>query len=173
MKKILWGVMLSAVFLSPVSLGCDDYVIQKPTPFMGNHGEVFVVDDGSVWEVQYSYEYLYEYYPSVLICENRGLMIIGDAKIDVVRVGGGSKSGSRSQTTTSSDYIESRVNGQWEGWQGDTIVRLMNGQIWQQAGLELSLSLKLNPDVTVFQRSGRFYMLVDGEDKPVWVTRLN
>lgn len=140
---------------------------------MGNHGEVFVVDDGSVWEVQYSYEYLYEYYPSVLICENRGLMIIGDAKIDVVRVGGGSKSGSRSQTTTSSDYIESRVNGQWEGWQGDTIVRLMNGQIWQQAGLELSLSLKLNPDVTVFQRSGRFYMLVDGEDKPVWVTRLN
>ena len=32
---------------------------------------------------------------------------------------------------------------------------------------------EIGPVVTVFQRGGRFYMLVDGEDKPVWVTRLN
>lgn len=166
MKEVFSKILLiSGLLYSHISVGCNDYVIQKPNPFMGNHGEVFVLDDGSVWEVQYSYEYLYEYYPSVILCEDRGLLIVGDSKIDVTKVSGGSSSGS-------SDYVESQVDGTWEGWNGDTIVRLMNGQVWEQSGLELSLSLKLNPDVTILKKGGRFYMLVEGEDKPVWVTRL-
>jgi len=33
---------------------------------------------------------------------------------------------------TSPDYIESQIDGDFEGWEGDTIIKLMNGQIWQQ-----------------------------------------
>src|SRR5688572_22931042 len=28
--------------------------------------------------------------------------------------------------------IESKVDGDFEGWEGETIVKLMNGQVWQQ-----------------------------------------
>ena len=28
--------------------------------------------------------------------------------------------------------IESKIDGEFEGWEGDTIFKMMNGQIWQQ-----------------------------------------
>ncbi len=61
----------------------------------------------------------------------------------------------------------------WEGWDGDTIVRLTNGQIWEQRGSRLSISIKFNPDVTIFKKGFAYYMLIEGENKPVRVTRLN
>lgn len=33
----------------------------------------------------------------------------------------------------SPDVIESRIEGEFEGWDGDTIFELENGQIWQQS----------------------------------------
>ena len=27
---------------------------------------------------------------------------------------------------------ESRLDGEWEGWDGDTVLTLMNGQVWRQ-----------------------------------------
>ena len=66
----------------------------------------------------------------------------------------------------------SYIDGQWEGWQGDTIVKLTNGQIWQQYGLHLSLSLGLANPVMIFKKGGIYYMMVDGEDEAVAVTQL-
>ena len=63
--------------------GCYESSIQSPTPFMGNDGEVFKLIDGSVWEVKYEYEYMYEYYPSVIVCPDRGKLVIGDKKLNV------------------------------------------------------------------------------------------
>lgn len=56
--------------------GCYDSSIISPTPFMGNNGEMFRLADGSIWEVKYEYEYLYEYYPKVTICPTRGILIV-------------------------------------------------------------------------------------------------
>ncbi len=47
---------------------CFESSILSPSPFMGNDGEIFKLADGSLWEVKYEYEYLYEYYPDVIIC---------------------------------------------------------------------------------------------------------
>ncbi len=58
----------------------------SPTPFMGNNGEVFKLADGSVWEVKYEYEYLYEYYPKVTICPNRGVLLLGNKTLRVQKV---------------------------------------------------------------------------------------
>ena len=31
------------------------------------------------------------------------------------------------------EYLESRINGDFEGWTGETIFELDNGQVWKQA----------------------------------------
>ncbi len=46
---------------------CYETTVQSQTPFMGNNGEIVKLADGSLWEVKYAYEYLYEYYPAVII----------------------------------------------------------------------------------------------------------
>lgn len=55
---------------------CFEDSIKSPTPFMGNDGEIFQLYDRSLWEVKYEYEYLYEYYPNIVICPDIGKLII-------------------------------------------------------------------------------------------------
>ena len=147
------------------SSGCYNSSITKPTPFMGNNGEVFVLSDRSVWEVKYEYEYLYEYYPSVTICPANNLLIIDGKKLNVQNLSGGTSPGG-------AELIESNISGSWEGWQGDTIVKLVNGQIWEQVGSALSLSLGIGNDVLIFKKGGMYHMQVEDEDDAVAVRRL-
>jgi Leucine-rich repeat (LRR) protein len=62
---------------------CYSSSITSPTPFMGNKGELFKLSDGSIWEVGFEYEYLYEYYPTVDICPSIGLLIVKSKALDV------------------------------------------------------------------------------------------
>ena len=145
-------------------LGCYTASITKPTPFMGNSGEVFLLDDSSVWEVMHEYEYLYEYYPVITACPDSNFIVIGEKRLSAMPIAGGNGA--------TANVIETNVDGDWNGWSGDTIVRLMNGQVWEQVGLALSLSLGLGNDVLIYERSGMHYMMVDGEDEAVMVRRL-
>lgn len=74
------------LFLSSLSYSCYEATIQKPTPFMGNNGEIFVLSNGSIWEVKYEYEYLYEYSPNVVICPDKNILIINGKKLNVLRI---------------------------------------------------------------------------------------
>ncbi len=47
---------------------CYKTSILVPTPFMGNHDEVFKTSDDRLWQVTNEYSYLYDYYPTVDIC---------------------------------------------------------------------------------------------------------
>ncbi len=71
-----------------------------------------------------------------------------------------------------SPAIESKIDGEFEGWSGDTIVKLMNGQIWQQSSYTYSYTYKYSPDVTVFSASSGCKMLVEGMDEFVSVRQL-
>jgi hypothetical protein len=133
---------------------------------MGNDGEVFILSDGSIWEVKYEYEYMYEYYPDVVICPNKNILIINDKELDIEYLSSGSV------VNGNASVVKSYIDGEWGGWQGDTIVKLMNGQIWEQFGLHLSLSLGLGNEVLVYQEYGTWYMQVEGEDEAVAVIRI-
>ena len=65
---------------------CFESSIIKPSPFMGNHGEIFKLDDGSIWEIQGEYEYMYEYYPSLTACPSKGLVIVDGKKLNATRM---------------------------------------------------------------------------------------
>jgi len=162
---------VAIVFLSIIrpAHACSDSQIMRPTPFMGNDGEIFVLADGSVWEVKYEYEYMYEYYPSVVICPERNLLIVGGKKIDVERV---SEDSSRTSQKNPDTIIKDMVNGYWQGWQGKTIVKLMNGQIWEQVGPWASAAARMNPQVLLVKKGAQYHMQVDGESSAVLVRRL-
>lgn len=89
-RTLVWGVIvLAAVSLTTrdaFAQNCYRSSIMSPTPFLGNHGEIVRLADGSIWEIRYEYEYMYEYFPQVAVCPGRGLLIVGDKALNVERV---------------------------------------------------------------------------------------
>lgn len=69
--------------------------------------------------------------------------------------------------------IESQVDGDFEGFEGETIIKLMNGQIWQQTDYWYHYHYSFMPKVIIFKSGGGYKMKVDGIDKAVGVILLN
>jgi hypothetical protein len=140
---------------------------------MGNNGEIFKLADGSLWEVKYEYEYLYEYYPDVIICPSRGKLAIKGKTLNVERVGGRkSEPAPQTRQAPSAEVIESQIEGEFSGWDGETIFKLTNGQIWQQAAYAYTYSYKYRPKVLIFRTTRGYEMHVEGMDKKIRVIRI-
>ncbi len=68
--------------------------------------------------------------------------------------------------------IESAITGEVHGWSGDTIFKLDNGQIWQQAEYDYTYFYEYHPDVTIYQTSSGCKMKVEDEDETIIVKRI-
>lgn len=68
--------------------------------------------------------------------------------------------------------IESKIDGEFEGWEGETIVKLMNGQIWQQTEYHYHYHYAYMPDVLIYNSGVGWKMKVEGVDKAVGVQKL-
>ena len=108
--RILLFVLLSFCWTASHAQSCFETNITAPSPFMGNNDEVFKTGDGGIWQVKYAYEYLYEYYPSVVICGETKLILKGKT-IDIVKVGQGSPNGRGRSSPTSSIKVILKPSG--------------------------------------------------------------
>jgi hypothetical protein len=72
----------------------------------------------------------------------------------------------------SSGVIETKVDGEFQGWEGETVVKLMNGQIWQQSEYYYRYHYAYMPNALIYKAGSGHKMKVDGIDKAVGVTRL-
>jgi hypothetical protein len=83
-----WAVL--AITFSGAASGqaCYASSIMAPAPFLGNHEEVFKLADGSFWQVQYEYSYLYAYYPAVIVCPGAGKLSIDGKTLNVRKMSG-------------------------------------------------------------------------------------
>ena len=79
---------------------------------------------------------------------------------------------SQPSLSASSTVIESQVNGEFKGWEGKTIVKLMNGQIWQQREYYYHYHYSYMPKVFIYREASGYQMKVDGIDKSVGVNKL-
>ena len=86
--------------------------------------EIFRLADGSIWQVKYEYEYLYAYYPSVIICPTRGTLLVDDKSLNVVALTGG---GGSTQAS-----FESYIMSKFDGLEYGNLYQLANGQVWEQ-----------------------------------------
>jgi len=84
-----------------------------------------------------------------------------------------SRNSKTDQTAQSSqDIIESRIDGNFEGWSGETIFKLQNGQIWQQSSYAYWYHYAFSPKVTIYKSNGLYKMQVDGVSQSIFVKRL-
>jgi hypothetical protein len=78
----------------------------------------------------------------------------------------------QAQPTPSLSVIETQIDGDFEGWEGETIVKLMNGQIWKQTEFHYHYHYAFMPKVLIYRSGGGYKLKVDGIDKAVGVERL-
>jgi hypothetical protein len=69
--------------------------------------------------------------------------------------------------------IETQIDGDFEGWEGETIYKLRNGQIWQQASYHYHYHYAYAPEVTIYSTAEGCAMRVSNDDdQPIPVRRL-
>ena len=68
--------------------------------------------------------------------------------------------------------IESKIDRDFEGWEGETIVKLYNGQIWQQSEYYYHYHYAFMPKVLVFKSGSGYKMWVEGIKQAISVERL-
>lgn len=158
--------------LRPSSGTCFESTIMSPRPFMGNNGEVFKLADGSLWEVKYEYEYLYEYFPEVVVCPARGTLIVAGKTLDIQHLSQPNTRQAGGDVPASGEVIESRIDGEFTGWDGETIFKLRNGQIWQQVSYAYKYKYAYSPEVLIYKSGSVYKMRVDGVDGEITVRRL-
>lgn len=151
---------------------CFASSIMSPQPFLGVHDEVFRLLDGSLWQVQFEYEYLYDFFPDVIVCPATERLIIEGKSLKIRALSIGRRGAPSMLLTGGPSAIESRIEGDFEGWDGDTIFRLQNGQIWKQASYSYRYHHAFAPRVTIIPVGGRHEMMVDGIAQRVRVVRL-
>jgi hypothetical protein len=77
------------------------------------------------------------------------------------------------KTETTSNVIEGTIDGNFEGFDGDKIFKLTNGQIWQQDEYKYNYSYKYRPKVTIINENGGYKMHVDGMSEAIRVKLLS
>ena len=92
--------------------------IPHPSPLMGNNGEIFKLLDGSLWEVLYEYECLYEYIPAVIICPGQEKLLVAGKSLSVKMLA--ASSGLSKTDSTNSDrweiFEETNLEGSIRAW---------------------------------------------------------
>lgn len=167
MKEFIVAGALSLAATLAWAQECYQTSIVSPNPFMGNNGEVFKLADGSLWEVKYAYEYLYEYSPSVTVCPKRGKLLVKNKSIDVQPLSSGSSSAGRGQAT-----IETTIVSTFGGLNAGNIYKLANGQIWEQTEPWIWVWVWVNPQVIIYSAPGGYKMKVEEIEHPVFVRRV-
>lgn len=171
-QKIVFSSML---LTSPNIIFADECIqssIVSPTPFMGNSGELFKLLDGSVWEVMYEYNYLYKYYPNVIICPNSGKLFIGEKSLNV-KLLSLPPSINKSKSGEWEVYEETNLEGSISGTiQQGHIFKTTSGSIYEVTGFTLQLVLELQPKVTVLQNGDTYKLVVKGFKQPVICKKL-
>ncbi len=121
--------------------------------FEGFDEEVlFRLVDGTFWvQDEYKYWYHYAYCPEALILQKNGRLFIqvdGQSEIVPVREIDG--------------VIESKISGEFKGWEGETVYELLNGQVWQQSQYKYVYKYAYMPDALIYNPGGGDMMQVAG-----------
>lgn len=116
---------------------------------------IFKMSDGSCWvQAQYLYWYHYAYRPDAVIVREGGrtYLVVLEHKVQVERV---------------DNVIESRINGEFKGWSGNTKVELANGQVWEQVAYKYEYKYSYSPEVLICNVYGSYVCYVAGTSATV------
>jgi hypothetical protein len=67
--------------------------------------------------------------------------------------------------------MQSRIDGEFNGWEGETLIKLANGQVWQQTEYWYYYHYAYRPMVSITNEGG-YKMQIEGVPQAVRVVRL-
>ncbi len=70
------------------------------------------------------------------------------------------------------DIFETRIDGDFHGWSGNTLFALANGQVWQQCSNALVHHYARSPKVVIYRSGPSIKMKVEGIDHTILVKRI-
>ena len=112
-----------------------------------NSDEIFTIANGTHWvQAKYKYWYHYAYRPPVVITQEGStyMLTVSDHSIPVRRI----------------SVIESRIDGEFKGWDGESTYTLTNGQVWQQSPYKYQYKYAYRPEVLIYPAGGGHKMKV-------------
>lgn len=124
---------------------------------------VFELCNGQVWiQLSSTYRYSYRYRPSVTLTRS-----VAGWTMSVEGITG-------SVAVQEVAFMRTCIEGTFNGWDGETLFPLCNGQIWQQATYAYRYKYAYRPRVLIYESpDGRYYMIVNGDyENAVRVTRV-
>ena len=71
------------------------------------------------------------------------------------------------------NVLETQIEGEFEGWEGETIFKMMNGQIWQQSTYDYMYHYAYSPEVLIYEYKGSWIMKVEDVDDTIEVSLIN
>lgn len=70
------------------------------------------------------------------------------------------------------NVIETQISGEFKGWEGETIFKMMNGQIWQQSAYAYMYNYAYSPTVLIYEYKGSWIMRVEDVAETIEVKQL-
>jgi len=112
----------------------------------------FELTDGTVYyQSTYKYSYHYAYRPTIKIYSNGYThIIVPDGMDDYAEI----------QKTTA---IKSKIVSDFNGWSGDTIFELQNGQIWKQDKYQYKYFYAYRRNAIIVKVGSHYVMTVKGK----------
>ena len=71
-----------------------------------------------------------------------------------------------------SDAMETLIDGAFNGWDGETVFKMINGTIWQQAEYSYMNHSAYMPEVQIYEKGDGYYMKVENVNEEVRVTQI-
>ena len=183
MRTIKANILLILLFLQFVFpttiLAQSNWVVEEETYLEGSisgtvkKGRIFKTSSGSIYEVTgLTLQLVLELSPKVIVLRDGNLYKLIVEGFDEPLYCKQLRAPGVASKSSTSVVVESYIEGNFEGWDGDTIFKLDNGQIWQQSLYAYTYHYAYHPKVIIYQTDGGYKMKVDGVDKTIYVIRL-
>jgi hypothetical protein len=130
--------------------------------FAGWHGDaLFKLTNGQYWlQAEYKYRYRYKYRPRIVITHTgNGYVMEVEGMDGSVRV-------------RRTDAVESRIDGEFTGWSGETTFKLQNGQVWRQSSYAYWYHYAYCPEVVIYDAGAGYVLRLADDSNCICVRRI-
>lgn len=166
MKQLTLSIFL--IFILNSSFAQDKWIYVTETTISGNisgiiqKGYIFRTYDSEYYVInELTLQLVLTLYPEVMIFKKGSdyKLIIEDFDEPVI-------------CKKLTNVIETQIDGVFEGWDGETIFKMMNGQIWQQSTYSYKYHYAYFPEVLIYEFQGSWIMRVEDVDETINVIKL-
>lgn len=74
--------------------------------------------------------------------------------------------------TKTRNVIDTQINGEFKGWDGETEFKLMNGQVWKQSSYDYTYHYEYSPQVFIYQYKGAWILKVEDLEETIEVYKI-